>query len=115
MGSPDVTEIEGEQNMAEKPTKYRRYDREFKINAAKLVNEQGMLKSKFAKDLGVSISLIGKWATEFASEPQQAFPGRGRMKPMEEENARLRKELKRAQMEVEILRKATAYFVQNER
>jgi len=101
--------------MAEKTRKYRRYDREFKINAAKLVNEQGMTKSRVAKDLGVSVSMIGKWASEFATEPLEAFPGRGRLKPVEEELARLRKELKRAQMEVEILRKATAYFAQNDR
>jgi transposase len=101
--------------MTEKTKKYRVHDREFKINAAKLVNEQGMTKSQVAKDLGVSPSLIGKWAEEFASEPSQAFPGRGKLKPAEEEIARLRRELKRSQMEVEILRKATAYFAQHGR
>lgn len=101
--------------MAEKPRKYRKFDREFKVNAAKLVNELGMGKTQVAKDLGVGVSLIGKWATEFAGQPQEAFPGRGRLRPIEEENARLRKDLKRAQLEVEILRKATAYFARNER
>jgi transposase len=101
--------------MVEKSRKNRKHDREFKVNAAKLVNEQGMTRTQVAKDLGVSLSLVAKWATEFAREPQQAFPGQGRMKPADEEIARLRKELRRAQMEVEILRKATAYFAQNDR
>ena len=52
-----------------------------------------MTKSQVAKDLGVSPSIICKWAEEFASEPSQAFPGRGKLKPAEEEIARLRREL----------------------
>jgi transposase len=100
--------------MSDKRKKYKKYDREFKINAAKLVNEQGMAQTKVAQDLGVSLSLIGKWAKDFATDRTNAFPGQGKMRPLEEENAKLRKELKRAQMQVEILRKATAYFAQNE-
>ena len=114
-GFPMINGIDGDTNMTEKAKRYRVHDREFKINAAKLVNEEGLTKSRVAKDLGVSPSLIGKWAEEFASEPSQAFPGRGKLKPAEEEIARLRRELKRSQMEVEILRKATAYFAQHGR
>jgi transposase len=98
--------------MSDKRKKYRKYDREFKINAAKLVNEQGMTQTKVSQDLGVSLSLIGKWARQFAADRSHSFPGQGRMKPLEEEVARLRQELKRSQMQVEILRKATAYFAQ---
>jgi len=101
--------------MSEQSRKYRKHDREFKINAAKLVNEQGMSKAQVAKDLGVSLSQISKWALEFAKDSQNAFPGHGRLKPLEEEIAKLRKDLKRSQMEVEILRKATAYFAQTGR
>lgn len=50
--------------MPDKRKQYRKYDREFKINAAKLVNEQGMKQTKVAHDLGVSLSLIGKLARE---------------------------------------------------
>jgi len=52
--------------MSDQRKKYGNYDREFKINAAKLVNEHGMTQTKVAQDLGVSLSLIGQWAREFA-------------------------------------------------
>jgi transposase-like protein len=67
--------------MSDKRKKYRKYDREFKINAAKLVNEQGMTQTKVAQDLG--LSLIGQWAREFAWDCSNAFLGQGKMKPLE--------------------------------
>ena len=73
--------------MSDKRKKYGNYDREFKINAAKLVNEQGMTQTKVAQDLGVSLSLIGQWAREFAWDCSNAFPGQGKMKPLEVEVA----------------------------
>jgi transposase len=101
--------------MAEEKRKYRTYDKDFKIKAAKLVVEQEMTQAQVARDLGVNQGLIGKWVKQYESSKPHAFPGRGKMQPLEEENKRLQRELKRAQMEVEILRKATAYFAQTQR
>lgn len=101
--------------MSETKRKYKTYDKEFKVKAAKLVVEQEMSQAQVARDLGVSQGLIGKWVKQYESLKAGSFPGRGKMQPLEEENRRLQRELKRAQMEVEILRKATAYFAQAQR
>ena len=42
-----------------------------------------------------------------------AFPGKGRMKPEEEENRRLKKELAHVTMERDILKKAVAFFAKD--
>ena len=42
--------------------------------------------------------------------PDDAFPGSGHLTPLEEENRRLRAEVKRLEMERDILKKATAFF-----
>ena len=101
--------------MSEAKRKHRTFDKDFKIKAVKLVTEQGMTKAQVARDLGLSQGLLGKWVNQLESSKTDAFPGRGRMNPLEEEVRKLQRDLKRAQMEVEILRKATAYFAQPQR
>lgn len=44
------------------------------------------------------------------ARPQQAFPGKGVMKPEQAEIDRLRKEVAKLKMERDILKKAEAYF-----
>ena len=39
----------------------KRYTKEFKVSAVKLVTEQGLTASKAANDLGVSKSAISTW------------------------------------------------------
>ena len=47
---------------------------------------------------------------ELAADPQQAFPGKGVMKPEQAEIERLKKEVAKLKMERDILKKAAAYF-----
>jgi len=52
---------------------------------------------------------------EGVADPQQAFPGQGRMKPEQVEIARLRREVLKLKAERDILKKATAYFAKESR
>ena len=52
---------------------------------------------------------------ELKTDPAQAFPGRGKMKPDDAEVARLRRELAKTQAERDILKKAIAYFAKEPR
>ena len=58
----------------------RRFDRAFKREAVKLVRERGVSAARAARDFDVHENVLRKWVTEFAADPQQAFPGQGRMK-----------------------------------
>ena len=49
-----------------------------------------------------------KW--ELETDPAQAFPGHGQMKPEQLEVDRLRKEVAKLKAERDILKKAAAYF-----
>ncbi len=86
------------------------YDREFKLSAVKMITEGGMKLSEVSRDLGVNENSLHKWKKDYLSDQQQAFPGKGKMKPEEEELRRLEKELKRVKQENEILKKAIGYF-----
>ena len=59
----------------------RRFDREFKLEAVKLVRERGVSAAQAARDLDLHENLLRKWVREFAADPQHAFPGQGQMKP----------------------------------
>jgi hypothetical protein len=53
---------------------------------------------------------LRRWKKQFETNGNQAFPGKGHMSPEKEELDRLRKEVKKLQMEREILKKAAAFF-----
>lgn len=71
----------------------RKFSREFKIEAVKLVRERGVSVAQAGRDLGVHENVLRKWVKEFASDPVQAFPGHGQMKPEQLEIERLRREV----------------------
>ena len=94
--------------------KRRQYTREFKVEAAKLSYNSDKSVEEMADDLGVSLSSLRRWRKEYQADPDQAFPGQGQMKERDQEVAQLKKELRQAQMENEILKKAVAIFTRSQ-
>ena len=86
------------------------YSKQFKIDAVKLLTEQGYKISEAARNLGINPNVLRRWKNQFATDNDQAFPGKGHMTLENEELHRLRKEVKRLRMEREILKKAAAFF-----
>ncbi len=95
-------------------SKRRKYTREFKIEAAKLSYNSDKSVEEIAENLGISQSSLHRWRGEYQSDPDQAFPGNGQQKQRDEEVAQLKKELKQAQQENEILKKAVAIFTRSQ-
>ncbi len=94
-------------------TNRRTYDRQFKIDAVKLLKESGKTASAVADNLGIKSDLLSRWKKEFANETKKVFPGKGN--PRDEEITRLKKENADLRMERDILKKAMAIFSQPER
>ena len=88
----------------------RQFTREFKLEAVKLIKERGVSVAQAARDLDVHGNMLRKWVRDFESDPQQAFPGQGQMKPEQLEIERLRREVIKLKAERDILKKAAAYF-----
>ena len=88
----------------------RRFGREFKLEAVKLVRERGVTVAQAARDLDLHENLLRKWVRDLAADPQHAFPGQGQMKPEQVEIERLRREVQKLKAERDILKKAAAYF-----
>ena len=90
--------------------KRKQYSKQFKVDAVKLVTEQGYNVSEAARNLGIQHSSLRRWKKQSETNGNQAFPGKGHMSPEKEELHRLRKEVKQLRMEREILKKAAAFF-----
>jgi len=86
----------------------KRYDQEFKLQAAKLVVEQGYTLRDAATRLGVNAWSVRDWVRKFRATGQ--LPPASQPVPEAEEMKRLRKDNLRLRMENESLKKAAAYF-----
>jgi len=83
----------------------RRFTREFKLEAVKLVTERGVRLAQASRDLDVDSTVLRRWVKEFGSDPQQAFPGHGQQKADQAEIARLRREVAKLKAERDILKR----------
>jgi len=89
--------------------RWRRFSEEFKRDAVRLVVEEGYTFKAAAAAVGVGGQSLRAWHAKFA--PARLPCGEdASIEELRQENSRLRKELRRAELEREILKKATAYF-----
>ena len=95
--------------------KRKKYPREFKIEAVKRMIEDRVPQAHVARELGISVNTLAGWKRAYLEDPEQSFPGNGRQKPDDAELTRVKRELARAREEIEILKKAAAYFAKHSR
>ena len=88
----------------------KKYDAEYKKEIIKLVTERGMKIKEVAKDIGVTPTSVSRWIKEYSEHGENAFPGKGNLKPEDEEFRRLKREIADLKEENEILKKAMRIF-----
>ena len=88
----------------------RRFSRRVQDRGGQLVRERGVSAAQAARNLDVHENVLRKWVKEFGTDPAQAFPGHGQMKPEQQEIERLRREVHKLKAERDILKKAAAFF-----
>ena len=82
----------------------RRFTREFKLEAVRLIRDRGVSYAQKSEDLKVHPTQLRNWVKAFADDPQHAFPGEGQMKQEQLEIARLKREVIKLKTEREILK-----------
>ncbi len=95
--------------------KRRRFDREFKQMVIELSRNREDI-SALASELDISADLIYRWRRESEIHRGASFPGQGNKILTEEEKeiVRLKKGLRDAQLERDILKKAVSIFSKND-
>jgi transposase len=89
----------------------RKYDKQFKLMAVELSKSREDL-TVLAKELDVRAELLYRWRREFDKTAESSFPGNGKvvLTDQEAEIARLKKQLREAELERDILKKAVGIF-----
>ncbi len=88
----------------------RKYDREFKEDAIRLILDGGRTVRKVAGDLGIHENMLHRWKKEYLQDKEYSFPGKGHMKPHEEEIFKLKRKVADLEEDRAILKKALAIF-----
>ena len=92
---------------------YKRYSREFKLEAVRSASLGEKPKAQIARDLGIRVNQLRKWRLDFELEdrtgaPKPAVTAEDDLRGLRRENARLREE-------IELLKKAAIYFARGTR
>jgi transposase len=83
----------------------RKYDEDFKKNAVKLSFASSKSVTQVARDLGVSDAMLYRWRQKYTPEGDKT-----RYATLEEENKALRLRNAEQAIEIDMLKKASAYF-----
>lgn len=86
--------------------KKKRFDRDFKISAVKMVTDGGHKAAEVARSLGIHQNQLYNWKRKFSDQGEKAFPGKGHLTEL----AALRRQLREVEMERDILKKAVGIF-----
>ncbi len=86
----------------------KRYTKQFKEEAIRLVNQEGVSLTQIARDLGINAEMLRRWRKDAETLGPKAFRGQGYAH--DEEIAKLQRELGRVRRERDFLKDAAAYF-----
>ena len=86
--------------------KKKRFDKDFKLSAVKMITEGGHRASEVARSLGIHPNMLYLWKRKYSDNGDKAFPGKGHLTEL----ATLRRKLREVEMERDILKKAVGIF-----
>jgi transposase len=88
----------------------RKFTREFKLEAVRLIKDRGVSYVQASQDLGVHTSQLRDWVKKFADDPQHAFPGQWSDEAGAAGDRAAEARSDKLKAERDILKKAAAYF-----
>lgn len=88
----------------------RIYPDDFKTEAVKMVLDTDLTTYQVAKNLGISYKTLYSWVKKTMPEATDTKTGKNQIKSLQEELKQVKRKLKRAEQERDILKKAAAYF-----
>jgi transposase len=92
---------------------YKRYSRDFKLEAVRLAALGEKPKAQIARELGIRVNQLRKWRLDFELEERVGSPKQ--VVTADDDVRVLRREILRLREEIEILKKAAIYFARGSR
>ena len=94
-------------------TRRKRYSAEFKNEALRRANEEGVTDVLVAEELGINARQLRRWRDAAKQDGEDAFPGHG--KARDEELMCMKRQLAKVEQERDFLREAAAYFAKQQK
>jgi transposase len=88
-------------------TRRKRYSKEFKREALRRANENGVTDTLVAEEMGFSTRQLRRWRDEASQHGEEAFPGQGNTH--DKEVMLLKRENAKLKQERDFLKEAAAY------
>ncbi len=89
-------------------TRRKRYSAEFKREALRRANEEGVTDVLIAEELGINARQLRRWREAAKRDGENAFPGQGNAR--DKELMLLQRKLAKVEQERDFLKDAAAYF-----
>ena len=90
----------------------RTFDTAFKLQVIKTIKEQGIPVSQVCRDLNLVDSAVRRWLAQYEGECNGQFTGAMPLTPEQQRIRQLERENQRLKEDVELLKKASAFFAQ---
>ncbi|CAG9932077.1 transposase [Candidatus Nitrotoga arctica] len=88
----------------------KKFDTSFKLEVVRMIKEQGLSVQHVSQSMGIGLTAIRRWVTQYKAE-QNGQRGIGNPLTAEQQRVRqLEQENRRLRMDVDILKKASAFF-----
>ena len=89
-----------------KGEKMRRFDKDFKVSAVKMITDGGHSVAEVARSLNINVNVLYSWKKKYGNQGDKAFVGKGHLTEL----SALRKQLREVIMGRDILKKAVGIF-----
>jgi transposase len=93
----------------------KRFDKEFKLHAVKLVVEEGNTIAETARQLDLSPKTLHRWVSDYKEDPVHSFVGSGNLRPEEQVLREAQKRIRDLEEENAILKKDMSIFAKNQK
>ena len=93
----------------------KKFDPAYKLQVCQSVESGAATVAELSRETGISENTLYGWMKRYRENRDKPFVGSGHILPENEEMVRLRRENKDLREEVEILKKAAAYFAKHQK
>jgi transposase len=91
------------------------FDKEFKLEAVRMVKEDGKKMAEVARELDLAEQTLHNWVTKYNKEQEAGFVGSGNLKPENQQAREFQKRIRDLEEENAILKKAMGIFAKNQK
>jgi transposase len=93
----------------------RTFDKEFKVQAVRMVKEDGKRVAEVARELDIAEQTLHNWVKKYNKDKEASFVGSGNLKPEDQSAHDQQRRIRDLEEENAILKKAMGIFAKDQK